>query len=176
MLEVPWWALSPSPFSITFYLILATYGTTKILKLKKYRRLKHLVAFTDAILILGFIVLALDILWLVACGLRFGWYYPSSVLQLIFSVGRNIAGITLCYLLIGNYFRKCLIRLEKAYWVFSLNLLFLLVWFVLAPSPAWTDWTYAIRHNYSMNTVLSSFFISHIIGKSIVALIYIKIW
>ena len=178
MNNVPWWALSPSPFSIVFYLLLTVYALKQIFKdLMILRKRDYLLAFTDAVLIVGFVVVYLDTFWIVACGLRFGWQYPDSVLQLIFAFGRNITGVILCYMLIGNYFRQGKLKLtNKTTQLFFLNILFLAVWFVAAPSPAFTDWTFAIRHGYSWSVILTSLFISHFIGKSLVAVIFLSIW
>jgi len=177
-LEVPFWALSPSPFSIVFYLLLTVYALKQIFKdLVILRKRDYLLAFTDAVLIVGFVVVYLDTFWIVACGLRFGWQYPDSVLQLIFAFGRNIAGLIFCYMLIGNYFRQGKLKLtNKTTQLFFLNILFLAVWFVAAPSPAFTDWTFAIRHGYSWNVILTSLFISHFIGKILVAAIFLSLW
>lgn len=141
------------------------------------RKRDYLLVFTDAFLIVGFIVVYLDTFWIVACGLRFGWQYPNSVLQLIFAFGRNITGLILCYMLIGNYFRQGKLKItKKTTQLFFLNILFLAVWFVAAPSPAWTDWTYAIRHGYSWNVILYSVFVSHVIGKILVTVIFLSLW
>lgn len=176
-MEVPWFALSPSPFTIIFYLILTVYAYQKIKDATAFNLKNKLLFFTDALLIVGFVVVFLDTYWIVACGLRFGWFFPDSILQLVFAFGRNIAGLILCYMLIGNYFKQK--KLEITKWsvrLFLLNISFLAFWFLMASSPAWTDWTYAIRHNYPMQVILTSFFISHVIGKSLVATFFISIW
>jgi len=174
---VPWFALSPSPFSIIFYLILTIWGAKQLLKRTEYKRWKRLNAFTDSLFILGFIVLLGDLTWVIFCGLRFGWAYPSSVLQVLFSGGRDVAGITFCFLLIGSHFKNGILTFgNKTWWLLIWNALFIFVWFLLAPSPAWTDWTFAIRHGFPLETVLTSFFISHVIGKLLVATTYYTVW
>ena len=176
-MEVPWFALSPSPFSIIFYLLLIFLGMRKLIPKVKYKRFKHLILFTDCIFIVGLIVLILDSVWIMICLARFGLYYPNSVLQLIFSLGRNLLGIILCYYLIGSFFQRriCSIN-KKTQFLFYLNAFFMFVWFYLAPSPAWTDWTFAIRYDYPFEVIVSSFLISHLLGKSLVALTYLSIW
>jgi len=176
--EVPWWGLSPSPFSILFYLFLTGYALRKILKQKRIQRKREFLAiFTDAILLVGFLVLLLDTLWIIMCALRFGAAYPDSMMQLVYSAGRNIAGLVLCFLLVGRYFTDGTIRFGwLSLELLALNVVFLFAWFFLSPTPAYTDWTFAIRHNYPEATILTSFFISHIIGKSIVASIFYTIW
>ena len=170
--------LSPSPFSIIFYLLLTAYAMKQIFKdLIILRKRDYLSLFTDAMLIVGFVVVYLDTFWIIACLLRFGWYFPDSILQLLFAFGRNITGLILCYMLIGNFFKQKKLEITKRVTqVFFLNILFLAVWFLLSPSPAFTDWTYAIRHDYSLNVIVQGFFISHVIGKSLVAAFFYTIW
>lgn len=175
--EVPWFALSPSPFSIIFYFILIFYGIRKLLKTNKYRRWKYVNAFAEAFFILGLIVLIGDCLWIVACGLRFGTLFPDSLPQLGYSFARNIAGLALCFLLVGNDFKRGLLSFKPStYLMFYVNCIFLLAWFGLSSSPAYTDWTFAIRYDYPFATVLLSFLVSHVIGKGLVASIYYTIW
>jgi len=141
------------------------------------RKRDYLLAFTDAFLIVGFIVLFTDTQWIIASGLRFGWQYPDSVLSLIFAGGRNVAGIVLCYLLIGNYFKQGTIKFaQSTFLVLAANIGFLILWFLSSPSPAFTDWTFAIRHDYPLSVVLFSFFISHVVGKGLVATVFYTLW
>jgi len=141
------------------------------------RKRDYILAFTDAFLIVGFVVLFTDTLWILASGFRFGWDYPDSVLQLVFAGGRNVAGLVLCYMLIGSYFKQGIIKFSRWTWNFLLiNSLFLVFWFWSSPSPAFTDWTFAMRHNYSVSVVLLSLFVSHVIGKILVAVIFLTLW
>lgn len=176
MSELAWWMLSPSPFSILFYLLLTFYGMRKLMAKVQYKR-KVLGSFTDGLFLVGFIVLITDTIWVVMSGLRFGSLYPRSVPQLVLSAGRNLVGLLLCYLLVGGYFKQGVCKLTKhTAQLILVNTVFIVVWFLLAPSPAYTDWTFAIRHDYPLLTVLSSFLISHIIGKTLVAATYLTIW
>ena len=169
--------LSPSPFSILFYLLLTFYGMRKLMVKVEYKRLKILGSFTDALFLVGFIVLITDTVWVVICGLRFGMAYPSSVSQLVLSAARNLVGVLFCYLLVGGYFKQGVCKLTKAtLYLILVNTFFITLWFLLAPSPAYTDWTFAIRHDYPLATVVSSFFISHFVGKGLVAATYYTLW
>lgn len=180
-MEVPWWTLSPSPFSIIFYLILIVYTFKKIRYIKqnptRNKKFWYITKLTDAFFIVGFVVVTMDTLWIVVCGLRFGWFYPDSVLQLILCAGRNLAALVLCYFAIGNYFHDGTIKFRKTtVMLYLLNVAFLTTWFLLSPTPAYTDYTYAIRHDYPMTTVLISFMISHVVGKSVVALTFLSLF
>lgn len=176
-MDVPWWALSPSPFSIIFYLILTLYITKKLCIHAEYKRFKHLTAFTDAIFIVGFFVVSLDFIWIIICYLRFSSMYPDSSFNLIVCAGRDLAAVLLCYLFTASHFKNKLIKASEITWILlSVNIVFLATWFFLSPTPAYTDWTFGIRHDYPLSTILTSFLTSHIIGKSlVVGIIYTSI-
>ena len=174
---VPWWARSPSIFTVVFWTVLIVLGTRQLLKKVKYKRWKHLVALTDSIFVLGLVVLPLDFMWVLVCSLRFGILFPDSVLQLVFCGLRDIVGIILCYLLVGKYFEEKILKFNGKIILFlMINLVYLIVWFLYARTPAQTDWTYAIRYDYPLSVILTSFFVSHVVGKSLAALIYFSIW
>lgn len=174
---VPWYAKSPSVFTLVFWMILIVWGAHQLLKKVKYKRWKYLIALTDSVFVLGMVVLPLDLMWVVVCGLRFGMMFPDSVLQLFFCGLRDIMGIIFCYILIGKYFEQKIVKFKgKTVLLWIVNLVFLVVWFLYATTPAQTDWTYAIRYDYPLTIILTSFFISHIIGKSLAALIYFSVW
>ena len=176
-----WWWKSPSIFTFMFYAILGYYSSKQLRKRVKYRRFERLNSFTDGLFILGFMVLTFDLIWVLVCLWRFAPLYVTfeaySVWQLILCAFRDLAGIFFCFLFIGDYLMKGIVKISKHTIVMYLvNFVFLLVWFYLAPSPAYTDWTYGIRFGYSWITVLQSFCISHVIGKSIFTLLYLTIW
>lgn len=176
MTELPWWAFSPSPFSLIFYAACCLYGAVKIYRLygQHYKRIPRLTALTDSIFMFGFLVVLLDTVWLIACGLRFGAVYPDSLLQLAACLFRNATILALCYLYAGWYLKE---RAQlSTFYMLLVNVAFLAVWFVMSPSPAWTDWTFALKNNYSLTTVLTSFFVSHIAGKTLVGLTWLTYW
>lgn len=176
-MDLPWWALSPSPFTAIIYLALVAYGVKQLLQRRKYKKLKFLVAFTDSAFILAFIVLLLDTLWILFCGLRFGWFYPDSVMGLALAGARNIVFMMVCWLLVGRYFENGILNPRvSTFYLFCANLAFLGLWFWLSPSPAYTDWTFALRYDYPLSTVITSFLISHVLGKSFVGAIFLTYW
>lgn len=178
MNEIPWYALSPSPFSIAFYLILISYAYLQIRKRRALdTRRKKVIALTECFFLVGLVVVFLDTFWIMVSGLRWAFLYPDDLFQLGLAAGRNIAAVALCLMFVGDYFKIRLIRINNyTRALFLLNFAFLSLWFVLSPSPAYTDFTFAIRHGYPENVVLGSFLISHLIGKSIVAGIFKTIW
>jgi len=177
MNDVPWYFKSHSIFTLIVWTVLIVWGTRQLLKNVKYKRWKRLVALTDSIFVLGLVVLPLDLMWVLVCGLRFGMMFPDSVLQLVFCGLRDIVGIILCYLLVGKYFEEKILKFNgKTVLLMTVNLAYLIVWFLCATTPALTDWTYAIRYDYPLTMVLTSFFVSHVVGKSLAGLIYSSIW
>ena len=176
-----WWWRSPSIFTLIFYAILGYYSSKQLRKRVKYRRFERLNSLTDGLFILGFMVLTTDLMWVLVCLSRFGALYSSieifSVWQMILCAFRDLAGIFFCFLFIGNYFLKGIVKIKQhTIAMYLVNLVFLLAWFNLAPSPIWTDWTYGIRFGYPFVIVLESFCISHIVGKTIFAFLYLTIW
>lgn len=177
MAALPWFAFSPSPFTVAYWLLLAGWAATFKLKYIPYKRFTRLAKLTDGLFIVGLVVLSNDIVWVVGSLLKWGGLYPESVFQLYLCIGRNIAGVVLCVLAVWPYLKIRLIRftfITAA--LYLVNVAFMTVWFWLAPSPAFTDWTFAIRHNYSFNVVFSGFLVSHILGKTLTALIYLSLW
>lgn len=176
-MSLPWYALSPSPFTVVYWIVLASWAAIFRLNVQTYKRFQMFARFTDALFIVGLVVVSNDIIWVFACLFKWGALYPASVPQLGFCVARNVAAVMFCYLLTFHLFKKRVVGFTKATWLlYGVNVLFMSVWFWLAPTPAFTDWTYAIRHDYSLNVVAGSFLISHIGGKTLTGLIYLSLW
>lgn len=170
--SLPWWALSPSPFSLAFYAILIIIGIRKLIKINEYKRFKHLVAFSDSFFIVGFAILLGDLSWSIICALRFGSMFPKDLLQITLVIARNFVGLLLCYLLVVSNLRWT----RKTTRYVAVNIMFQIVWFALAAGPQNTDWTYALKNGYSLATIVQAFFVSHVVGKAIVALIWKNLW
>lgn len=135
-----------------------------------------IIVYFDALMVLGFWVLIGDIFWCVACYLRFASTYSGGN-QLLISILRNFAGVIFCYLSVKNLFRSKKVRFDFGVFIgLLLNFMFLVVWFMSAQTPAFTDWTYAIRHGYPFNMILTSLMLSHVIGKAIIGYIYFSSW
>jgi hypothetical protein len=169
---IPWWAKSPSPFSILFYLLLLAYGHRKLPKPEEGFR-SYIVRLTSIFFLIGIPVLICDLHWVIACILRFGASYPDSVLQLVFCAVRDGFGAFFCYYLTHTFFIKGYLNLSKRfYWFLGLNMVFITFWFMLSPCPAYTDWTFALRYGFPPRVILTSFLISHVLGRVFVALVY----
>lgn len=179
MMDLPWWTFSPSPFSFLFYFILSLYAYHKLRLYEGPKTFRQKIGlYTDTIFLVGAVVLFLDGWWIIICGLRFLPMFPDSIIQLFFSGARDFVGVIFCLMFVGHYFLvEGFTRIKRITIVlFIVDLIFLIVWFALSPSPAYTDWTYAIKNNYPMETIIISFLTSHILGKTIAATIFLSIW
>lgn len=174
-MNLPWWAFSPSPMTLTFWVLASLYGWYK-LRNREYRRYSQLLRFTDAALILGVVVLFGDLIWVLICILKFGPQYPGEVYQLSLCILRDLMGVIFCLFFSMELIMEKKIDLMGSIPLWGLNILFMVVWFVIAPDPSLTDWTYAWRYGYPWERVLESFLISHVVGKSLSFWIYWRLF
>jgi len=168
MAELEWWMKSPSPFTLIIWLLFTLWITHKIIKKVKYRRWQLLNAFTDGLFTVGLVVLVGDFMWVAACLLRFGMEYPfyPDVFQLLLCLARDAVGAVFCFLLVKHLFDNGFLRFDGHFILATmLNASFLALWFISADSPAWTDWTYALRYNFPLEVVVRSFVLSHVVGR-----------
>lgn len=184
MADLPWYAFSPSPWTLVFWAILAIYIVRKILSYypmlawdfkTKWKTRIHL--YTTALFIIGFFVLSTDNFYILGALWKWGPLFPESQLQLIFCLGRNIVGMIFCRIFFLEYVKDKIIVLNRRLIIaYGINAMFFIVWFAWASSPALTDWTFAIRHDYPAPIIQLSFFISHFIGRVIWLLILVNCW
>jgi len=179
LIEVPIWARSPSPFTFAFWIVLALWGNMQLKRHGiKYKRFFSISRLVDSILIVGLVAFSFDAFWCIAQAFKFGYLYPGDLPELYRCFIRDIAFLILCYLMTyPSLIKTRIIRITKTTkWFVILESTFFLIWFLLAPSPGFTDWTYAIRHAYSSMEIMGAFVISHVIGKFIQGLIFISLW
>lgn len=152
---LPWWAASPSPFSIAWYCLFGYMAYKRGLKL------------AEAAWFVGFVALSTDTLWVIGSLLRFGPEYPFAPhsVQLLLCIARNVAGMTTLYLLNHKIFGvKVKWTSETRNWYLA-NIIFFAIWFIFAVNPSMTDWTYALVNGYSTMRIVSAFLMSHLIGR-----------
>lgn len=160
-MEVPWWALSPSPFTIAQYTLFTLYGMHHFTGSKPKR-------FKLALFTLARVVLVSDCLWLAACAARFLPEIPEGAGIILFSFLRNIVLYAFFYAATSSSgFNE-----KKPVTLWILNACFLASWFIIAQTPADTDWTYAITRGYPWSFIWSRFTVSHILGRVFVFAIY----
>lgn len=168
--DLPWYVKSPSPWSIAIWVILIYLGYRRIKKSghdqwykEKYRTITTL---ASSALFLAIPVLMTDLMWSTASLFKWMHLFPESINSQVMVLGRDIAGLILCHLLVYDLFQMKIVHWSWEIWPSYLaNAFFLIIWFGVAPHPALTDWTYAIRYSYPLKDVVSSFVISHVLGR-----------
>lgn len=165
MADVPWFMLSPSPVSLIQYAVLTWIGSRYLRARIEYKH-PRIMSLVESFLVVAFFVVLTDSLWAGLCALKFIPMFPQDANQIIFSFLRDLVGALLFFLLIGNGFRTGVLSLNKyvgAGLYLCLNTQ--IIWFTLAPSPAYTDYTFAWRSGYSLEFILAGFFLSHFLMR-----------
>ena len=181
LLRQPWFAVSPSPWSLAFYAVMAAIGSELLLRSgAKHGRAPRLMAFLDALFLLGIIVFIQDTIWLLINTWR--WIIPlysgtATFLNYYVRFPQNVVGALLLFLLTWGLWRSNLVAFRKktVFW-FAVISAFTFMVFLLAPGQQLTDWTYAISHGYSDQIILQAFLISHIGYKLLIALAFLSLF
>lgn len=171
-----WKSFPLSAWSAALYLVLS-YWASKKLPSTSYKRIAWLAAWADSICILGILVLIGDIFWLSLCWLRWSESYSQNAFSyILLPMARNISMIFVCTLLVShNWLHEGYISFSRQVKNFiSLNILYLVIYFSLAPGREWTHWLYALQNGYACWPY--TWFISYPIGRAITSLIWIKMW
>lgn len=169
-----WYTISPSPWSIILYALWAWWGSRRLPR-DAYIRFQRLAAWVDALWIAGVVFLVGDVFWIIAVWVRWGSTYPSQIILLVYSLIRNMSGLALCLLLSQNWWKSKRVRWNaEVYCLWLLNLLYLVIWFGLAPGLEWTHWVYAIENGYSSWPYVC--FIAFVVGRIITTTIFWRTW
>ena len=99
MIEVPWFMLSPSPYTLAVWTVLAIFQAKRLLPYswRSYSWREWINAFTLCAFSLGLIVLPFDSLWVIFQNIRFGYLFPGEVgFTLASSLLRNLLVLLLC--------------------------------------------------------------------------------
>lgn len=147
--------LSPSPVSLAQYAIL-TFFVSRRLPGSRIQRV------LQGFFVVAFFVLVGDAMWSGLCALKWIPMFPGDAWQIIFSFGRDVLGAGLMLIMMGDLFLEKKLRFNEITWI----MLFLafemqLFWFLWAPSPAFTDYTFAWRHGFSLDVVFTSWILGH---------------
>jgi len=163
---LPWFMYSPSPVSLIQYAVLTWIMWGYLLKAATYERHHRILAATESFFVVAFFVVLTDSFWCLFCALKWLPLYPGDALQVFSSLGRDIAAALLFFIMIFHHFRSGVIQINKSV-IFWLLVSFgsQALWFFLAPSPSFTDFTYAWRHGSSPEFVLAAFVFSHFIMR-----------
>lgn len=168
---VPWWALSPSPFTLVFWGVLSLYGASRLSPKTLRQWLRR---FGDSAFILGLIILPFDATWQIGQWLKFGYLYPTEITMVITVLARDIAGVILCLILSRNLFGENRPAQLKGLVYLLFPIASLASSFLMAVDPGWTDWTYVMRYGSTITWQMS--FISGLDQRLLQALAYYKLW
>jgi len=169
-----WYTISPTPWSIILYAIWAWWASKKIPP-DLYIRFNRLAAWVDAVFVAGVVVLVGDILWVSAVWIKWISLYPDETMLLVYSQVRNVSLLTISLIMSRNFWRTKMIHWGPAvYSLWGLTILYLILWFGLAPGLEWTHWVYALENGYSCWPYVWG--IGYIIGRAITTLIYWRTW
>lgn len=172
MNDLPWWAFSPSPFTLFFWGLLIVYGVSRFSP-RGWR--DYAVHIWDACMILALVVFPVDTLWLICEWFKFGSLYPQDLTLIVVCLIRNVGATIMCTILGWETLIGPRINLKK-FSCLAWAIPFYVVWFLEAGGLEVTDWTYALKMGFPIGRVLQSFFISHILLKSLQAAMYINLW
>ena len=169
-----WYLISPSPWSIALYAIWAWWASKKIPS-DMYIRIHRLAAWVDCVWVAGVVVLVGDILWVIADWIRWIPTHPEDTMLLVNSQIRNISLLTICLIMSRDLWKTKIIQWRAdVYALWGVVLLYLALWFGLAPGVEWTHWVYAIENGYACWPTVWG--ISFIIGRAITTLIFWRTW
>jgi len=178
MREILWFMKSPGPMTVFQWVLLTLWATLQYHRRKPIKTIRKFgYQSTVAAFSLGFVVLSSDLFWVLCSIVKWGPLFRSSVLQLIACAFRDLFAFILCFMMIMKELDNNIIKIRKEfYFGWFINCVFFLFWFGLSPSPAYTDYTFAYKYEYTLNVVWSTFFVSHIIGRIITSYIFYTLW
>lgn len=169
-----WYTVSPTPWSIILYAIWAWWASKKIVPHDTTFR-RRMAAWVDCVWVAGVVIIVGDILWVSAVWIRWIPTYPEDMILLVFSQLRNISLLSISLIMSLSLWKDKTIHWGPAvYWLWGVNLLYLILWFGLAPGLEWTHWVYALENGYSCWPAVWG--IGYIIGRIITTLIYWRTW
>lgn len=176
MRNVPWWALSPSPFTALVWCGLAWYGQRYYARRVTYPKWQFMKSFVDSAFLLGIIVLTFDTYWCIGQMIRFGSLYPDDVFHMYLCMGRNIAAIAMCLFMEVQYYGKTW-RITRFTVISQIALiLFMVGWFTWASDITMTDWTKGIVAGYPWNHIFRTFVMSHVFAKTLQGISFITLF
>lgn len=177
LLKQPWFAVSPSPWSIGFYALFGLIGARILLNmwpsLYGSSRRKWISGFLDALFLLWMIVMIQDSIWLIFNTAK--WILPlysdvATFWNYYVRFAQNGLGFLLFTLLTYGKFQLRVVTFNrKTLGILALIAAFTGAVFFLAPSQAYTDWTFAVSRGFSDQIILESFLISHVGYKALIA-------
>jgi len=172
MNEVPWWARSPSPMTLTVYFLLAIYGAHRLESQSFWSWVKN---FCESAFVIGLVILPYDSSWQIFQWLKWGYLHPMEYRMVIGVLIRNIAVFSLCLL---SSWKLALEtdKLKLTNMMFVLFPIFVLIvkFTFFTPDPVWSDWTYGLRFEQNSPWLIAYF--SGLVDKVSLGLVYVSLW
>lgn len=162
MSELPWFIFTPSPVSLIQYAILSWYCSRQLLKTVEYKRFPRLLSLIEGFFAVAFFVVLGDALWAGFCALKWIPMFPQDAWQIIFSFWRDVVGYILFFLFMPIKAMRFSFRVKLGLLVMAASQA---IWFLLAPSPVFTDYAFAWRHGASLEIIFGSYLLSHFIMR-----------
>lgn len=161
-MDVPWWMLSPSPVSLIQYAVLIWIFWGYMMRTVKYEKHGRILAFCEAAVIVFLFVLVTDSFWCFFTAMRWLPLFPGDALQIFSSLGRDLLAAGVLGMFIWDRFKERVLDFNiRAHFWLMICFVSQAAWFLLAPSPAWTDYTYAWRHGSDIGIIMGSWILSH---------------
>lgn len=197
LLKQPWFAVSPSPWSLAFYALFGLVGAWILIsrwpgiygiKDDLSSGIKHgskfykawLLAFLDSLFLLFMIVMIQDSIWLWFNTWK--WIIPSysgvaTFWNYYVRFVENALGFLLFLLLTYGRFKLRVVSFNwKTLSILLIIVAFTNIVFFLAPDQGWSDWTFAVSHHFPDQIILESFLISHVGYKALIALAFLSMF
>lgn len=173
MNEVPWWAYSPSPMTLTFYSLLAIYGAYK---LNSSSMRTWITNFAESAFLVGLIILPYDSSWQILQWLKWGYLHPTELYMVIGVLIRNIAIFSLCLLSSWKLASKVNNKLKLRNVAFALFPIFILLikFLFFISNPVWSDYTYGLRFEEDSPWLIA--YLSGVVDKISLGLVYVALW
>lgn len=165
-MSVPWYMLSPSPITFIQWGVLTWIMWGYFSRAVEYKKLPRLMSLLDALFVVAFFVVLTDSFWALFTLLKWLPLHPGDFVQIGSSFLRDLIGALLFYLFIGGYFKQHTLSLDRSV-IFWLLVCFFsqAAWFLLAPSPGFTDYRYAWRHGSDIGIIIGSFLFSQFVMR-----------
>jgi hypothetical protein len=159
--------------TLSIYSVLALYGAYK-LGSKTKREWVH--NFCESAFVIGLIILPFDYGWQTMQWVKFGYLYVDEITLVLGVYLRNAVAYALCLLSSWKLAEKThKLDLKKSLYFIFPTLTLLLV-FLIAPDPGWTDWTYAFRWPELSSVTWLVSYLSDLPIRAMTAICVIAMW
>ena len=172
MTDVPWWAFSPNPLTLSYYIVLSLYGAHKL----GSKTLRQWISnFAESAFVVLLVIMIWDCAWQICQWLKWGFLYPEEIIMVRNVLVRNTLIFSLCALSSWKLNEKVHLLNFKRLVLVVFPIIFSLIGvFLIAQDPVWTDWTYGLRYEVDSPWLLS--YLAGLVSKVSLAVVYLGLW